>query len=648
MRIRERSRPTALADKPIRVMRTAIRRLQPVMMRLRDDPSLAADYLAMARQIARNAGLRGLLAHALRERDIRSGSLEYADWVRLYDTLSDTDRKMIARRIASFGEKPLISVIAPIHSTPETTLRRCIESVREQLYPHWEMFVVRESTSGDEASALAGQYRGMDERIRFVPGRANDDTAAAANTGLELASGGFVALLDHHDELAPHALYMLAEELNRNPGLDLVFSDEDTIDASGRRFDPYFKTDLNYDLMLSQNCMGRLAAYRRSMLREIGGFRSGFDGSEDYDVALRITERTVPERVKHIPFILYHRGAIPGAAVLAEGENTPSRATAAKAVQQHLDRACGGGRVEQASERGYFRVRWPLPSNPPHVTIIIPTKDKLELLRTAVDSVIDMTEYPNLDVLVVNNRSERDDTKDYLAKISGLKNVRVLAYDRPYSFAALNNWAVLQTDAPLLAFLNNDTKVISPSWLSEMVSHALRPGVGSVGAKLYYPNDTIQHAGVIVGLGGLAGHPHIRLPRGAPGYFGRAVCTQQFSAVSAACMVMRRDVFLSVGGFDDKNFAVAYNDVDIGLRLREAGYSVVWTPYAELFHLESASLGPPLGDQRRELFQKECENLRHRWAKVLENDPFYNLNLTIVSDDFSLAIPPRVKKPWAL
>ena len=302
--------------------------------------------------------------------------------------------------------------------------------------------------------------------------------------------------------------------------------------------------------------------------------------------------------------------------------------------------------VVREAHSGCYRVRWPLPKELPKVTVIIPTKDGVELLRVAVRSILDKTNYSNFDILIVNNRSESSETAEYLSNVTKTPSVRVLDFDHAYNYSMLNNWAVKQTDSPLLAFVNNDTEVISPHWLSEMVSLAIRPDVGAVGAKLYYPNETMQHAGIVVGIGGVAGHPHAGLRRGEPGYFGRAVMTQQFSAVTAACMVMRRDVFLEIGGFDEIQFAIAYSDVDLGLRLTRAGYRVIWTPYAELYHHESATLGPPKSPQRRAQFERECRNLQSRWQSAIDNDPFYNPNLTILGGDFSLGVQPRVRKPW--
>ena len=571
---------------------------------------------------------------------------DYADWIRSYDTLTTSDRRAIRERISKLAYRPLISIAVPLYNTPEPWLRRCIDSVRDQLYQNWELCLADDASAKPNVVAICREYAALDSRIRFVRRNVNGHIAAATNTALSLARGDFVAFLDHDDELADHALYMVAEALEDNPGLDLIFSDEDKIDDRGNRYDPWFKSDWNYDLMLSQNAVVHLAVYRRSILQEIGGCREGFEGSQDYDTTLRFVERTSPDRIRHLPYVLYHWRAIPGSVALATDQKEYAYQAAVRAVQEHLERTGTGAVVTREPHAGYYRVHWPLPSELPGVTVIIPTKDRVDLLNVAVGSILGRTRYSNFDVLVVNNRSELPETDDYLRSLAQRPSVRVVDFDRPYNFAALNNWAVRQTEAPLIAFVNNDIEVISADWLSEMVSHVLRPNVGAVGAKLYYPNDAIQHAGIVVGIGGRAGHPHVGLRPTEPGYFGRAVVTQQFSAVTGACMVIRRDVFFEVGGFDEAHFAIAFNDVDLGLRLSRAGYSVVWTPYAELYHHESASLGPSDSPERQAQFEQECRMLRSRWPDAIVNDPFYNPNMTIAGGDFSPSFPPRVRRPW--
>lgn len=641
-----RFRINALTIEPVSQYQVVYRRLRPVLKQLRDNPSFAGRYASEALRVARESGVKGLLRHALRERQTDQPPDPYDEWVKQFDTLTDADLVAIAAHTREFKSPPLISVLVPLYNTPPWLLRQCVDSVRKQTYSNWELCLVDDGSSSPHVAKLCAHYAGKDRRIKFVRRPISGHIAAATNSALELATGDFVALLDHDDELAAHALYMVAAELDADPSLDMLFSDEDKIDEYGRRFDPWFKPDWNYDLMLSQNAVVHLSVYRRSLLVEIGGFRSGFDGSQDYDVTLRFSERTTPDRIRHIPHILYHWRAVSGSVALAVTEKIYPYEAAARAIQEHLDRTGQNASVTMEPHWGYYRVRWPLPAEEPKVTIIIPTKDKVDLLRVAVQSILDKTRYSNFEILVVNNRSEQAETLAYLEEISHLSRVRVLVYDKPYSFAALNNWAASQTDAALLAFVNNDIEVIASDWLADMAGHALRPEVGAVGAKLLYPNGTIQHAGIVVGIGGLAGHPHVGYRRDAFGYFGRAACTQQFSAVTAACMVMRREVFEEIRGFDEKSFAVAFNDVDIGLRLRQARYSVVWTPYAQLFHHESASLGLPSGDERRAQFLEEASNFKSIWADVIKNDPFYNPNLTITGGDFSPAVPPRAPKPW--
>lgn len=645
LRMQGRFRIDELGIERVGRARAVLLRMAPVAARLVRDPAMARRYVTAAVQIARKSGLRGLLRHALRDRS--PVDEKYADWIRAFDTLNGNDRAAIADRIASMAKPPTISVIVPLYNTPERLLRRCINSVRAQLWPHWELCLADDASTARHVQKICEQYARIDQRIRFLRREQNGHIAAASNSALSLAHGEFVALLDHDDELAAHALYMVAEALIKRPDLDLIFSDEDKIDAAGKRREPWFKSDWNYDLMLSQNAVVHLAVYRRSLVEQVGGFRSGFDGSQDYDLTLRVAECTQPDRIHHIPFILYHWRAIPGSVAAGVGEKAYPYEAAVRVLQEHLVRTGRtGARVERQAHPGYYRIHWPLPPDPPRVAIIIPTRDKVDLLRVSVGSILDRTDYPSIEIIIVDNGSVETETLQYLQEMATHPGVRVLRYDKPYSFAALNNWAVAQTDAPLVGFVNNDVEVITPGWLSEMASQALRPEVGAVGCKLYYPDGTIQHAGIVVGIGGRAGHPHIGLQRSALGYFGRAACVQRFSAVTAACMVMRRDVFIRFGGFNERDFAIAFNDVDLGLQLTRAGLAATWTPHAELFHHESASLGTPTSDQRQQQFVQECAALTRCWPEAVRNDPFYNPNLTNTGGDWSVAIPPRVIKPW--
>jgi GT2 family glycosyltransferase len=641
---------TDLQIRPVGRRQAIALRSREILKRQMRDPRLLLRYARVAFRLLRSAGPRGTIQYLLRERPMPDAQgTSYADWVKRYDTLSATDRAAIADRIAGMMDPPRISVIVPLYDTPEPWLRKCIESVRAQLWPRWELCLADDASPAPHVQAICEEYARQDPRIRYRRRSVNGHIAAASNTALEMATGDFVALLDHDDELAPHALYMVAEALQAQPDLDMIFSDEDKINESGDRYAPCFKSDWNYDLLLAQNAVVHLAVYRRSLLLQAGGFRPGFDGSQDYDLTLRASELTTPERIRHLPFILYHWRAIAGSVALDVAEKDYPYEAARRALQEHLDRTGRAGAVvERQTHPGYYHVRWPLPANPPRVSIIIPTRDKVELLRVAVDTILQKTTYPDIGIVVVDNGSTEKATQDYLAEVTARDaRLRVLAYDQPYSFAALNNWAVRQVDSPLVAFVNNDVEVITPEWLDEMAAIALRPEVGAVGCKLLYPNDTIQHAGIVVGIGGLAGHPHVGHPLHSLGYFGRLACAQRYSAVTGACLVMRREVFLAHGGFDEENFAIAFNDVDLCLRLNRDGLAVVWTPHAVLYHHESASLGPPNDDVRRARFERECANLRRLWSEALRDDPFYNPNLTHIGGDWTPAFPPRVRRPWS-
>ena len=630
-------------------------------VRLLTDPdlwrSIRAEALARCEEQFSEAAFRttvgGLLAGLERSEkapghlaDHPTTARDYGTWRTAYDTLAYRDRQWIADQASRMAAPPVISVLVPAYNTPEPALRRCLDSVLGQLYPHWELCVVDDASTSGHVAELCRRYAGRDDRIRFVRRERNGHISAASNDALALATGDFVALLDHDDMLPPHALYVIAAEIASNPDVDFIYTDEDKIDEDGRHFDPWFKTDWNPELMLSQNAVVHLAVYRRRIVNEIGGFRVGFEGSQDYDLTLRFVERTSPERIVHLPFVLYHWRAIPGSVALGEAEKTYPYEAARRAIGEHLDRMGVEAELEQQAHRGYYRVRWPLPTTPPFVSIIIPTKDKTSLLRTTIESITQLSSYQNFEIVVVDNRSQQSETKRYFEEIVRDRRVRVLEYDKEYSFAALNNWAVEQTDAEMVAFVNNDIEVIYPDWLSDMVACASRAEVGAVGARLLYPDGSIQHAGIVMGLGGLVGHLFSRAPGNTLGYFGRASCAQQYSAVTAACLVMRRELFRSMGGFDAEHFNIAFNDVDLGLRLNRAGYRVVWLPQVVLIHHKSTSLGDPQGAARKVVFDRECSSLRRLWQPLIDRDPFYNANLTLEDGECGLAFPPRIRLPW--
>jgi GT2 family glycosyltransferase len=474
----------------------------------------------------------------------------------------------------------------------------------------------------------------------------NGHISAASNSALELAGGEFIALLDHDDELTRHALYMVAEELNRYPDADLIYSDEDKIDTVGRRFDPHFKTDWNQDLFYCYNLIGHLGVYRTEIVRKIGGFRIGFEGSQDYDLALRFIEQTNPERIRHIPHVLYHWMAHDLSTAFSIDAKSYAVEASRTALISHFERKGLAVEVAPAFNYSYHRVIYPIPLSPPLVSLIIPIKNSYTLLKSCVGGILNRTEYPNIELIIMDNESDDSKILGYFEELGIDPKIRAFRFNGPFNYSAINNEAVRNSRGQIVGFLNNDLDVISPGWLREMVSHALRPDVGAVGCKLIYKDGRVQHAGVILGVGGVAGHAHKYFNRESKGYFSRLQLIQNYSAVTGACMLMRRAVFDEVGGFDEKNLKIAYNDVDLCLRVREAGYLIVWTPYAELYHLESASRGYQDTPEEQSRLLNEANYMKSRWGRTLLNDPYYNPNLTLDREDFSPAFPSRAFKPW--
>lgn len=565
---------------------------------------------------------------------------DYADWTARYDVIGAADLDSMRYRAEQLTSGPRISLLVPVYETPERWLRECLDSVLRQAYPNWELCISDDASPSEHVREVLREYERRDSRIRVAYRRENGHISKASNTALAMATGDYVALLDHDDELRPHALLEMAEAIVAQPELQLLYSDEDKINENGERFHPYFKPDWNPDLLLSQNYVCHLTMVRTALVREVGGFHEGFEGSQDHDLILRCSERLRATQIHHIPKVLYHWRAVAGSTALGRGAKDYASAAGVRAVAAHLQRT-GARAVSEELAHGHYRVRWSIPEPAPKVTIIIPTRDKAELLRTCVESVLRRTRYPDYEILVVDNQSSDPTALAYIEELRAMGRVRVLVYDAPFNYSAINNWAAANCDGELLCLLNNDIEVITEDWLAEMVGHALRVDVGAVGAMLYYPDGRIQHAGVILGVGGVANHAYVGQQRGHAGHGARAKVAQNLSAVTGACLVVRRDVYLQVSGLDER-LQVAFNDIDFCLRLREAGYRNVWTPFAELYHHESASRGDDASPGKAERFLCEVRHMERRWGDLLQHDPAYNPNLSLDDLNFGLAFPPRI------
>lgn len=567
----------------------------------------------------------------------------YRNWVRDYDTPTVAELKRLRGTADSFTTSPLISVVMPVFDTPSRVLEEAIRSVREQIYDRWELCIADDCSSLPHVREILHRHAAADPRIKVHFRTSRGNISTTSNSALQMATGEFVALLDHDDLLPPHALYWVVEAINRHPDVALLYSDEDKIDCDGRRFHPYFKCDFNHELLLAQNMISHLGVYRRDFISELGGFRSEYDGSQDYDLALRVVAAVSASRIVHIPRILYHWRAIPGSAAASIDEKPDAVTAGQRAVKAHLQQLGRSSEVVPAPDAPAFhRVRYLLPAAQPQVSIVICTRDHGHLVRAAVDSITSRSTYENFDITIVDNGSCEVETLAALAELADRDRITVVRDDSPFNYSRLNNNAVAGTQGEIVCLLNDDIEVLSPDWLEEMVSLAILSDVAAVGARLWYPDGTLQHGGVIIGIGGVANHAHPRLPKGHAGYFGRAVLRQELSAVTGACLVVRRTVYDEVGGLDEQ-LAVAFNDVDLCLRFRSAGYRNIWTPYAELIHHESASRGAEDDPVKLARFNEETRFMRERWGDTLKHDPYYSRHLSRHAADFTLPLCTKRK-----
>ncbi|MDA3666785.1 glycosyltransferase family 2 protein [Burkholderia cenocepacia] len=573
--------------------------------------------------------------------------LDYGSYVEKFDVLRQSDIISIRRHIDSFKKRPLISILIQVRRASLEYIESTIRSILTQIYESWELCIAVDGVDVSEVAGFLKSIAEKDARVKIVFMNSGGYASVAANAALDLATGEFSTILGQNDVLSSHALYLIALKVNEVDDLNIIYSDDDEIDECGIRGNVRFKSSWNPDLFFSCDMISRSAAYRTSLLRKIGGFRIEYEGGQDIDLALRCVKNSKPSQICHIPRVLFHLRQF--------GESGVTVASAEGDVCSAKERALSdffkgqsGVKVSRGEFAGTYRVRYPIPAPTPKVTIIIPTRDGGPLLKKCIFSVFDGTVYENLEVVVVDNQSKDQETVDFLKSLSLRENITVLKYDFPFNYSSINNFAERHASGDVLCFLNDDVEAVEPDWLKEMVSHALRPDIGAVGAKLLYADGFVQHAGVVMGIGGFASHAHRLYPSAHPGYAGRAALVQNFSAVTGACLVMRREVFREVGGFDEENLPVAFNDVDLCLRVREAGYRVVWTPYAVLHHFESYSRGDDqMSAEKRARFNREKRFMLSRWKTDQLDDPYYNQNLTLDREDFTIADFPRMYAPWS-
>jgi glycosyltransferase involved in cell wall biosynthesis len=561
----------------------------------------------------------------------------YREWMRLHENDLAQQLKVASTLIVGWPEekRPLFSIIFPVYNTDSHLLDRAIETVIDQVYPHWELCISDDASTEAHIGPLLEKWAQKDDRIKVHYRDKNGHISANSNSALDLAVGDYCVLMDHDDELRPHSLFEVAKVIIEKPETLFIYSDEDKIDHEGNRKDPHFKSSWNPDLLYVQNYLNHLTMLKTSRLREIGGWRIGYEGSQDHDLYLRFLRGINKEHIVHIPKILYHWRATEGSTANSHKEKSYSHDAGLRSLKDYFTHVDSSVKVSSSQNSSYYRVHYPLPANPPLVSLIVPMRDMAKMTKACVESILRNTCYPNYEILIVNNNSQEEDTFVFLDEIKKRsRRVRIIDYEKPFNFSAINNYAADRAEGEILGLINNDIKILSEGWLEEMVSHALRSQIGCVGAKLYYPNKTIQHAGVILGLGGVAGHSHKQYAKQASGYFSRLKLTQNVSAVTGALMVVKKTIYKEVGGMDEEHLKVAFNDVDFCLKVMELGYRNLWTPYAEAIHLEFKSRGRDDDREKTERFSRETKYMRKRWGDILDNDPYYSPNLTRYRDDF--------------
>jgi glycosyltransferase involved in cell wall biosynthesis len=582
-------------------------------------------------------GTYGLLKFLYRRsREALKGKFTYDQWV-ARTRLTWLDLQKAQHQMEQWQHRPVFSVILPVYNVEAKWLEKAIQSVRNQIYPDWELCIADDASSQPHIKPLLTRYSKLDARIKVVFRSENGNIVATSNDALAMATGDYIALLDHDDELAIDALFEVARLINQHPDADFIYTDEDKIDTQGNRKDPFFKPDWSPDYFHACMYTCHLGVYRTRLIREIGGFRPGYDGSQDYDLALRVVEKT--QNIYHIPKVLYHWRIIP-ASVTAGGEQAKPWAyiAARKALEDMLARSPYPGWVESTDRAGFWRVRRHIVGTP-LISIIIPSagrvvdtpKGALNVLENCIQSIQRST-YQNFEIVVVDGYDIPEPTLQTLTQPAetGDSRIRLVRCTEPFNFAQRINLGVASARGEFLLLLNDDTEVITTDWLESMLEFAQQTEIGAVGAKLLFPDGRIQHAGVMV-LEGNAGHAYHGFDGDHPGYFCSNVVNRNYLGVTAACLMIRRDLFLELGGMDEQ-FPLNYNDVDLCLKLHQAGYRNVVTPYVQLIHYESASR--PQG-----LNPKEWENLNKKWGDYfnkLKYDPYYNPNLSYRAVTFEL------------
>ncbi len=607
------------------------------------------ETVRVALDFGKKHGLKALLLKSKHKLQGLDNDYEYGEW---YDLTKPTAEELAEQRQTKLAYEPLLSVVIPAYKTPEKYLREMLDSIRAQTYQNWEVCLVNGSPKGEGriVERVMKQYMAEDSRFRYENLGENRGISENTNAAIAMAKGDFVVLADHDDTLPEHALFEVASAINAHPDCEVIYSDEDKLDMDGGAlFDPHFKPDFNPDLLCSVNYICHLFVVKRSLLERVGGFRNEFDGAQDYDFIFRCTEQA--REIHHIPKVLYHWRCHQDSTASNPQSKLYAFEAGSRAILAHYER-CGiaAEKVEKGVDYGIYHTTFQIQGEP-LVSVVIPNKDHTPDLDLCIRSILERASYKNLEFVVIENNSTDPVTFEYYEKIQKeFPQVRVVRWEREFNYSAINNFGAQFAKGEYLLFLNNDTEILAPNLFEEMLGFCQRPEVGIVGARLLYQDDTIQHAGVVVGFGGIAGHTFIGLHQAENSYFHRAMCAQDYSAVTAACMMTKASVFRETGGFTEE-LAVAFNDIDYCMKVREKGYLVVYAPYAVMYHYESKSRGLEDTPEKVARFNREIAIFARRWPDILKNgDPYYNPNLTLRKSNFALRdlLKEKIGEPYKL
>lgn len=571
---------------------------------------------------------KGFLSRLFGKESVAEGG--YEAWLARHKVDKRTLRR---QKHAAFAQKPLISIVIPLYCTPLPYLKELLESVRRQSYENWQLCLA-DGSPDDKAKEFIEKHYGREKRIVYRKLEENGGISVNTNEAVALATGEYLMLCDHDDTLEPDALYEIVKAIN-DTGADVLYTDEDKVSMDGQHyFDPNFKPDFNLFRLRENNYICHIFVVKKSLTDETGLLRSEFDGAQDFDFILRCCEKA--QKITHIPKVLYHWRCHMDSTAADPSSKAYAYEAGRKAVREHYQRLGIDAKVEMTERPGWYRSHVKVQGNP-LISVIIPNKDHTDDLELCLFSMTRKSTYRNYEILIVENNSEKEETFEYYKKLPDrYPKARVLTWEKEFNYSAINNFAAKEAKGEYLLFLNNDVEILTPDWMEEMLQNCQQEDVAVVGAKLYYPDDTIQHAGVVLGLGGIVGHIMCRASREDPGYFGRMISVQEISAVTAACMMVKKSDFDAVGGLDE-TFQVAFNDIDLCMKFRAAGKKIIFTPYAELYHYESKSRGLEDTPEKQFRFDKEVKRFQEKWAQQLEmGDPYYSPNLSVTEGDCSL------------